>query len=292
MTLSGEHIFLAVAAAAATVILIAWTAPSFQAGMHRLNLVLNTLGIAIVFAGWAVGIALFVWGAATGSKELIYISFLPMVLGGAMYNLITRRHRTWWGIFGFDDSRERWRSFWDETRNLWGLPPRSRPASGGTAQTPPGGQSGPGPAPAGPTRSFSFSFGTPARRGGAGVLGPIISFAASRLATGHITVFPSVLQFAIELDPAGNGQQPHLDAFQQSLTVRRRDGGHLQLAVASDLTFLDATAGSRNFDGSYTVTVGLIAARLPQGPFRGSIIIDTGDPVEPQLTVPVVGTVA
>jgi hypothetical protein len=294
MTLSGEHLFIAIAAAAATVALIVWRAPSLQAGMYRLNLVFNTLGIAIVFAGWALGIALFVWGVAAGRKDLIYISFMPMVLGGLTYNFITRRHRTWYGIFGFNDSRERWRSFWDETLNLWGLAGSSSRAPGSTAgtgapRTPPGGHSGPGQTPGRTTRSFSASFA--GRGAGASLLGPIITFAATRLATGHITVFPSALQFAIELDPAGNAQQSHLDAFQQMLVVRRRDGGYLQLAVQSDLAFVDATAGPRRFDGSYTVKISLVATKLTPDPFSGSIVIDTGDPLEPQLTVAVAGTV-
>lgn len=297
MTLSSEHIYIAMAGAIATVALIVWRAPSLQAGYHRLNLLLNTLGIAIVFAAWAVGIALFVWGVVAGSKELIYISFLPMVLGGGMYSLITRRHRTWWGLLGFKDGSERWRSFWDETRNLWGLPPRARPAPGSAAQNAPPRQSvsaagpAPAPSPAGHTRSFSFSFGSRGRSGGAGLLGPIITFAATRLATDHVTVFPNVVQFAIELDASENAQQTHIGAARQTLVVRRRDGGYLQLAVHSDVAFIETTIGPRRFDGSYTISVGLVAAKLTRGPFSGTIFIDTGDPAEPQLTVPVAGIV-
>jgi hypothetical protein len=296
MTLSVEHMYLAMAAAIVTVALIVWRAPSLQAGYYRLNLLLNTLGIAIVFAAWAAGLALFVWGVVAGSKELIYISFLPMVLGGGMYNLITRRHRTWWGVFGFSDGRERWRSFWDETRNLWGLPPRSRPAPGGSARNAAPGQSasgpGPGPAPSpAHTRSFSFSFGSRGRSGGAGLLGPIITFAATRLATDHITVFPNDVRFAIELDASENAPQNHVGAARQILVVRRRDGGYLQLVVRSDLAFIETTPGPRRFDGSYTISVDLVATRLTRGPFSGTIFIDTGDPVEPKLTVPVAGIV-
>ncbi|HUF45734.1 MAG TPA: hypothetical protein VMN43_10350 [Aestuariivirgaceae bacterium] len=293
MTLSGEHFFLAIVAAAVIVAAILWMAPSWQAGRDRLNLIVNTLGIVIVFAGWSVGIAMLVWGIAAGNKGLIYFSFMPMVLGGLTYNFITRRHRTWYGIFGFDDSRERWKSFWDETRNLWGLPRRSSAAPGGSAgssapRTPPGRQSA--ATPGRPARGFSVSFGS--RGASAGFLAPIIAFAATRLATGHVTVFPNSLEFAIGLDPASNGTQPHLEAFRQTMVVRRRDGGHLQLAVRSDLAFLDATAGPRRFDGSYTIEVGLVARHLKPGPFSGSIVIDTGDPAEPQLTVPVAGVVA
>jgi hypothetical protein len=297
MTLSSEHVYIAIAAAIATVVLIVWRAPSLQAGYYRLNLLLNTLGITIVFAAWAVGIALFIWGVVAGSKELIYISFLPMVLGGAMYNLVTRRHRTWWGIFGFRDGRERWRSFWEETRKLWGLPPRTRPAPGGAAQNAPAGQSasatapGPAPSPAGRTRSFSFSFGSRGRSGGAGLLEPIITFAATRLATDHITVFPNVVQFSIELDASENAQQNHVGAARQTLVVRRRDGGYLQLAAQSDVAFIETSPGPRRFDGSYTIAVGLVAAKLLRGPFSGTIFIDTGDPAEPKLTVPVAGIV-
>lgn len=297
MTNPSEYIYIAMAAAIGTVALILWRAPSLQAGYYRLNLLLNTLGIAIVFAAWAVGIGLFVWGVVAGSKELIYVSFLPMVLGGGIYNLITRRHRTWWEIFGFRDGRGRWRSFWDETRNLWGLPPRPGPAPGGASQKAGPGQSaaapgpGPAPSPAGNTRSFSFSFSSLGRSGGAGLLGPMITFAATRLATDHITVFPNVMQFAIELDRSEDAPQGHVRAARQTPVVRRRDGGHLQLAVQSDLAFINATPGPRRFDGSYTITVGLLAAKLARGPFSGTIVISTGDLVEPQLRVPVAGIV-
>lgn len=286
MTLTGEHLFIAMAAAAAIVAVILWRAPNLQAGVNRLTLIHNTLGIAVVFAGWAIGIVMFVWGVAAVRKDLIYFSFMPMVLAGLLYGFITRRHKTWYGVFGFDDSSERWRSFWAETRKLWGLPGQSSPAGASAPPPPPRGGSGPAP---GRARSFSLSFSS--RGTGPSRWAPIISFAASRLATGHITVFPNSLQFAIVLDPATE-QQPHLDVFRQSLVVRRRDGGYLQLAVESDLAFIDATAGPRGFDGSYTIEVGLIAAKLTPGPFSGSIVIDTGDPVAPQLTVPVAGSVA
>ena len=296
MTLSSEHIYIAMAAAIATAALIVWRAPTLQAAYHRLNLVLNTLGIATVFAAWAVGIGLFVWGVAAGSKELIYISFMPMVLGAGMYSLITQRHRTWWGLLGFKDGSERWRSFWDETRNLWGLPPRVRPAPGGAQNAPPrrsASATGPAPAPspAGHTRSFSFSFGSRGRGGGTGLLGPILTFATTRLATDHIAVFPNVVQFVIELDASENAQQTHVGAARQTLVVRRRDGGYLQLAVHCDVAFIETTIGPRRFDGSYAIAVGLVATDLMRGPFSGSIFIDTGDPVEPQLTVPVAGIV-
>ena len=286
MTLTGAHVFMAMAAAAAIVAAILWQAPNLQVGTNRLKLIHNSLGLAAVFAGWAIGIAIFVWGVATVRKDLIYFSFLPMVFAGLTYNFITRRHTTWYGIFGFDDSSERWRSFWNETRSLWGLPTRSNPTGTSAPQSPLRGGSGPTP---GHARSFSFSFS--GSGSGPNRWAPLISFAASRLATGHITVFPNSLEFGIVLNPASE-RQPHLEAFRQSLVVRRRDGGHLQLAVDSDLAFLDGTVGSRGFDGSYTIEVGLVAAKLTPGPFSGSIVIDTGDPVEPQLRVPVAGSVA
>jgi hypothetical protein len=286
MTLTGAHVFMAMAAAAAFVGVILWRAPSLQAGVNRLKLIHNSLGIAAVFAGWSIGIAMFAWGVAKARKDLIYFSFLPMLFAGMTYNFITRRHATWYGLLGFDDSGKRWRSFWNETRSLWGLPARS--STSGASPPPPPPNSNSGPASGRQARSVSLSFSS--HGAGASRCTPLIGLAASRLATAHITVFPNSLQFAIVLDLASD-DQPHLQLFRQSLVVRRQDGGHLQLAVESGLAFLDATVGPRGFDGSYTIEVGLIAEKLTPGPFSGSIVIETGDPVEPQLRVPVAGSV-
>lgn len=296
MAYSHTPILIVAALALLTVIAIVATAPSLSAGIDRLKLVFNTLGLAIVAAGAVAGTVLLIWGLLANSKDLIYISFIPFVAAGLTYGFITRRHRTWYGLLGFNDSRERWRSFWDETRRLWGYGPspraqrtRATPAGAGSTPgsgAPPGGGASHGrrPAPGG-GRSYSFSFnlgGTGAR-----LLGPLVKLAAHRLVSDRVSVFPSELYFAILLGGAGQPAQAQLASYRQQLTVRRDDGGPLALSVGTDLEFLNFDVGIPGLDGSHPVAVALRPERLEPGAYEGTITIDTGEPHLPRLLVPV-----
>jgi hypothetical protein len=149
-------LLIAVILALATVIGIAVTAPSLAALTYRLKLIANTLGLAIVVAGIVAAAVMLAWGLLARNLELIYLSLIPFAAAGLTYGSITRRHQTWWGLFGFKDGRERWRSFWDETRQLWGYSPSPRTRRQSTARGAAGQAPGAGPVPSG-TRPFSLS---------------------------------------------------------------------------------------------------------------------------------------
>jgi hypothetical protein len=266
--------------ALASVLAILAKAPSHAVGVSRLKLVLNTLGLVIIAVDLPLGLGMFVWGFAIHDKALIYFSFLPLVAAVATYRAITRRHRTWYGsLFGVNDSHETWRSFWDETLRVWGVRSRERARS---AQ-----RETPDLAPQSPPHKFSFSLNIPVGR--ADWLAPLIKSVAHRLDTGAVTVFPNALDFAVALDDA-NGRA-HLAAFRQTLSVRRADGGALNVKARSDLPFLRLAVAQRAADGSYVVTVGLEPARLAKGEMSGAIRIETGDRAVPVLIVPVKATV-
>jgi hypothetical protein len=273
---------IAVALALAMVVGIVVTAPSLNVGVDRLKLILNSLGLAIVVAGAITFMMMLVWGLLAGSQELIYLSFVPFAAACLTYGFITRRHATWYGLLGFRDGRERWRSFWDETRQLWGYGPSpgsNRAGAGGAAA---------GPAPGG-NRSFTFSFNLGGNRAGAGgsLLGPLAEFAARELASDRVSVFPNELHLSIFLSGTGPRERAHLSSYRQQLKVRRDDGGPLQLATRTNLLFLTLNVGSQDLDGSYPVSVSLLPELLEVGSYSGVITIETGDPLQPQLIVPV-----
>lgn len=292
MAFSYTSVLIAVALALATVIGIVVTAPGWDAGIERLKLIFNTLGLAIVVAGAVTGTVMLVWGVLAGNQELGYLSLMPFAAAGLTYGFITRRHMTWYGLLGFDDRGERWRSFWDETRQLWGYGPSPRSAPGSTAP----GAMGPSPgagAPPSSSRSFTFSFNLGGNTGGAKstLAGPLAQFAAHRLASDRVSVFPSELHLSILLGGTGPTERLHLASYRQRLTVRRDDGGPLQLDTRTDLRFLALDRGTQGLDGSYPIDVSLVEEWLQSGSYSGAIMIETGDSLQPRLIVPVTATV-
>lgn len=263
--------------ALATILAILATAPSLAAGVDRLKLVLNTLGLVIIAIALPLGVGMFVWGFAVHDKALIYFSFIPLVASVATYRAITRRHRTWYGILlGVDDSRETWSSFWNETLRVWGVRARDRASPGRD-------RAAAGTAGEAQSHTFSFSLDIPAGR--APWLSSLIKFAAHRLDTAEITVFPNALHIAVAL--GDTKEASHLRGFRQSLSVRRADGGPLKLKARTDVPFLELVVGLRQPDGSYEIAVRLKPQRLTKGAFKGEIRIETGDHAMPVLTVPV-----
>lgn len=117
--MSTLQLLVAFALPLATVIAIVASAPSLKAGIDRLKLVSNLLGLflLVVLAGSAA--VLFVWGIVAGDKGLVYFALLPMIGAFLLADFITRRHATWWSLFGFNDRSERWQAFWNETISLW-----------------------------------------------------------------------------------------------------------------------------------------------------------------------------
>jgi hypothetical protein len=293
VSLFDAELLLVLGLALATVAAIVFTAPSFSAGIDRLKLIHNLLGIVIVGGAALIGTILLVWGLAAGRKDLIYISFMPLAGAGLAYGAFTRRHQTWYGALGFKDGTERWRSFWAETASLWrsargNAPSGSRTGGHGAApiplHQPPAGQSR---SPRGAT-TFSGSFNVGA--GGGRLLAPLLRYAAHRLSTERITVVPNILHLSIARE-GERGERLSLSDPVSELTVRRHDGGPLALSARTDLDFLSLTVWPRRADGSYPVAVGLVPHRLRQGLFAGTIEIDTGDAAEPRLTIPVAGEV-
>jgi hypothetical protein len=290
MALSETDVAIAAVLAFATVVGIVVTAPSLSAGVDRLKLICNTVGLVIVVAGFVAGAAMLAWGLIGHSKELIYLSLIPFVAAGLTYGAITRRHATWYGLLGFNDSSERWRSFWNETRRLWGYGPAPQTGHPWTARR----TAAPAPgAPSSGMRSFSFSFNLGGNRGGAGgSFLPLARFAAHGLASDRVSVFPSELQMAIRVAGMGPMERAQLTSYRHQLTVRRDDGGPLQLAVGTDLRFLGLDIRAQGFDGSYAVDVALLPQWLEAGSYSGAITIETGDPLQPRLIVPVTATIA
>jgi hypothetical protein len=293
MAFSQTSVLIIVTLAVAMVIGIVVTAPSPNASIDRLKLIFNTLGLAIVVAGAITFTVMLVWGLLAGSQELIYLSLMPFAAACLTYGFITRRHMTWYGLIGFRDGRERWRSFWDETRRLWGYGHAPRSAPGRTAR----GAVGPAPgarAPPSGTRSFTFSFNLGGNLGGAkgSLLGPLARFAAHRLASDRVSVFPSKLHLSILSGGTGPTERAHLASYRQHLTVRRDDGGPLQLAMRTDLRFLALEFGAQGLDeGSYSIGVSLLPEWLEAGSYSGAITIETGDSLQPRLIVPVTATI-
>jgi hypothetical protein len=274
--------------ALAFVVAILFTAPSLSAGTARLKLIHNVLGIVIVGGLAVFGATLLVWGLVTGSKELIYLAILPLMAAGFAYNGITRHHRTWYGALGFDDRGERWRSYWNETISLW----RSVI---GTAKTPTGESVGssasPGMARADRQSSprggrthpmISLALDVAKRRGG--LASAIATVAAQQIEPRRISVTPALLDLSIALR-GKRGEGPSFTAVPQpELTVRRADGGLLQLTARTDLPFLKLTIGPRQVDGTYRIKIELLPHSLSPGRFIGAIEIETDDPVESRLT--------
>lgn len=279
MVITEIHIVLIAGLAFLAVAALVLTAPTVRAGTNRLKLVMNTLGVLVSVTMGIVGVGLLVWGFYTEEKGLIYFSFLPLVFAVWAWDSVTRRHRTWWGILGGNDSRERSESFWRETTALWRGrdPDEAEPTqSRRTRGTPPG-----------DARTFSFSFNLGGQDRG---LGSLLRTGAHRLSSDTVSAFPNVLQFAVVLDRYG-GDRSHVDAFRQEITIRRHDGGTLDLRATSDLPFLAITVGPAAADGTYSLIVGLRSEKLPEGAFGGTISIETGDPEQPRLFVPVVGEI-
>ncbi|WP_119304824.1 hypothetical protein [Dongia deserti] len=279
MTITEIHVLLIAGLAFLSIAALLVTAPTLEAGINRLKLVMNTVGIIIVVACSVGGIALFVWGFHTGEKGYIYFSFLPLAAAVGTWNAITRRHRTWWGILGANDSSERSRAFWKETFNLWrGRDPDHDPAGQRFRWTP--GDKGGG------NLSFSINLG-----GSGAKLASLLQLGAHRLSTDLVSVFPNVLQFAVVLDERAQAERSYLDLARQELTVRRKDGAPIAVRAASDLPFLTITPEATRPDSTHVLIIGLRADELRVGPFTGTISIETDHPDQPTITVPVIGQV-
>jgi hypothetical protein len=265
------------------------TAPSLSAGLRRLRLISNSLGLCLVVATALSGIIMLVWGLVAGSKELIYLSLMPLVGAFLFYEMITRQYRTWYGLLGFNDKKERWKSFWSETVGLWRSGQLRQKSSGGPAHS----RSAPKPVGEGPAaaggRGFSFSFGMD--KTGTNLLGPLVRLIAHQLSSDRISVFPNVLQISIVLPTEGEKDRSYLESFFHQLTVRSHGGTPLRISVDSDLPFLEVVAGPPMADGCHSVDVRLLPHRLIRGPFSGTISIHTDDPDQPRLTVPVAGRI-
>jgi hypothetical protein len=292
MVFSNYHFLIAGAFAFATVITIVLTAPSFTVGINRLKLVMNTGGLFVVVAALSGGALMLIWGLWAGEKELVYLSLFPLVGAVLFYGLLTRRHQTWYGVLGFDDSSARWNSFWNETVSLWRPNRTSRTTKG--ASTHPiftrhkiiGHHESAAPKSA---RKFSFSFNTGSM--GTATLGSLARFAAHRLATDGISVFPSELNLSVILPAEGGQSRSYLDAFKHELTVRKHNGAPLRLSVATDVPFMDLSVGSPDVQGNYPVEIRLSPEKLERGPFNGTISIHTDDPLQPELSVPLDGMI-
>lgn len=279
MAITEIHVLLVAGLAFLSIALVLVSAPTVQAGINRLKFVMNTLGIIIVVVCSVGGIALFVWGFHTEEKGYIYFSFLPLAAAVGTWNAITRRHRTWWGILGANDSSERSRSFWNETFNLWrGRDPDQDPEVQGLQWTP--------DKKGGSNLSFSINLG-----GGGAKLASLLQFGSHRLSSDPVSVFPNVLQFAVVLDERAQAERSYLDFAQQELTVRRKDGGPMTVHAATDLPFLTITPEAPRPDGTHVLVIGLRADELRAGPFSGTISIETDYPDQPTVTVPVIGQV-
>jgi hypothetical protein len=288
MVWTDPYFLLAGALAIVTVAAVVLTAPSLNAGIDRLKLISNSLGLFVVVALALGGTIMLAWGLVAGSKELIYLSFMPLVGAFLFYELITRPYRTWYGLLGFNDKKERWKSFWSETVRLWRSGQRQPSSSGPTHSRPPSRPARQGAVPTG-GGGFSFSFGMDKKS--ANLLGPLIRLAAHRLSNDHISVFPNVLQMSIKLVPEGEKDRSYLESFFHQLTIRSHDGAPLRLSAHSDLPFLDVVASQTRADGCHTIDVRILPHRLSHGPFSGTISIYTDDPDQRLLTVPVTGTV-
>jgi hypothetical protein len=258
--------FLAAAALVAT-------APSLRAGVDRLRLVFNTLGLFVVVAGVTMGVGMIGWGLLAGDKEPLYLSLFPLVGAGFVYRLITRRHQTWYGALGFNDSSARWSSFRDETKRLWGL--SAEPASS-VAKDDQAASFGPG-AIRSHHVTWSFGFGGIARSG---------SFEATAPRTSEPPiVFPTNLRLVVDRSSG----VAFLEAFRREVFVSAGEGATLD--AATDVPFLQLATGDRNVHGGYTVEVALRPERLVAGPFSGTIWIRVIDADPAVLSVPVEGAV-
>lgn len=280
MEFSPEVMLACFGLAFAMIVGIVVTAPSTQAGLDRLKLLLNTAGLVIVGVGTIAGVVLLAWGLVGRRADLIFASLGPFVAAGFAYSFITRRYATWYGVLGFNDNRERRRAFWSDTRRVWGY----GPSPGDDAQPPyraAWSRSDPQRHP-GAGRSFTFSFRIGSR--GDDMLGPVAQFAAHRLSSDRVSVFPNRLQIAASMGA-------HLASFSQQLTVRRNDGGPLTLTARTDMSVIALAVGPRGSDGSYPISVSRPPERLQAGTYGGEIAIDTGDPWGPALSVPVTVTV-
>ena len=89
----------------------------------------------------------------------------------------------------------------------------------------------------------------------------------------------------------GPTERAHLASYRQQLTIRRADGGPLQLAIRTDLRFLALEFGAQGLDGSYPVSLSLLPECLEAGSYSGAITIETGDLLQPRLIVPVTATI-
>jgi hypothetical protein len=288
MIWSDQYFLLAVALSVVTVAGVVLTAPSWSAGLRRLKLISNSLGLFLVVATALSGTIMLVWGLVAGSKELIYLSFMPLVGAFLFYKVVTRPYRTWYGLLGFNDNKERWKSFWSETVGLWRSELRQQSPGGPTHSRSAPRPVGEGSAATG-GRGFSFSFGMD--KTGANLLGPLVRLAAHRLSSDRVSVFPNVLQMSIKLATDGEKDRSYLESFFHQLTVRSHGGTPLRISVDSDLPFLEVVAGPPRADGCHTVDVRLLPHRLIRGPFSGTITIHTDDPDQPRLTVPVAGRI-
>lgn len=273
MTITSTHIIIAAALAFVTVAAIALSAGSLQAARDRLEKVFYSLGLIIVVVCGLGGAGMLGWGFASKNSEFIYLSLIPLVAAGATSNLMTRRRRM-----------EQSTSFWRDTFSLWRDRSRESPdpahARSRTVHRS-------GEEAAEPARSFSFSFNLGGRS--ADLLGSLAQMGAHHLSGDRVSVFPNMIQ--LQIQRAAGATLSALDRYRSELTIRRDDGGPLSLQVRTDLDFLRLALDPPADDGTYALSISLDPARLPVGPFAGTISIETGEQDQPLVTVPVTGEV-
>jgi hypothetical protein len=288
-----DKVLLLLAMVVAVLAGILATAPSLSAGLDRLKLLNNLLGLAVVFAVAAIGLALLVWGLISGRGDLVQLAVVPLLVAGVGYQALTRGRRRD-PVSG--DNRA---PFWQETRDLWqsvfgAAPASSSPVASASADATVADRAGTGgeAAPAGGPSLFMFGAGQIEPAGPAGhVLERALRFIAHRLADRRVSVFPESLQLAVVMSPAPGEGPAFAGGRPPELSVRRRGGAPLMVWARTDVPFLEVTVGRRRRDGSYPIVVGLVPQRLVPGPFAGTIEINTGDSLDPRISVPVGGMV-
>jgi hypothetical protein len=82
-----------------------------------------------------------------------------------------------------------------------------------------------------------------------------------------------------------------LQAAGQTLMIYQEGGSDFQVNLKTDLPALNLKWERGPKGDRYQVTATLMRDKLPIGPIKGSIFIETNDPEFPRLTIPVVGSI-
>jgi hypothetical protein len=116
---------------------------------------------------------------------------------------------------------------------------------------------------------------------------PFLEIKANTDIKERVYTFPDVVDFG-RIQPYALKSRPQMISFlTQTLMVYQVGGKDFQIAVSTDVPFVQLSPAQSTMKDRYQIEVTVIPEKLESGEVNGSIVVMTNDPEFPRLTIPV-----